>query len=96
MTSTTTDDVKIDFRLSSQAKLVIEQAAALSGQSLNDFAISTLLEKANQLLDDRNTRSLSERDAQIFLSLLDSQEEPNPALREAAAWYKENHGSLGD
>jgi uncharacterized protein (DUF1778 family) len=90
------NDARVDFRLSTQAKALIEEAAALTGQSLSDFAVSTLLEKANQVLDAKRLRSLSERDARIFLNVLD-REQPNEALREAAAWYKENHGgSLDD
>jgi len=93
----TKNDARVDFRLASQAKAVIEEAAALTGQSLSDFAVSTLLEKANQVLNAKRIRSLSERDARIFLNVLDSEEQPNQALREAAAWYKENYGSsLGD
>ncbi len=89
------NDARVDFRLSTQAKALIEEAAALTGQSLSDFAVSTLLEKANQVLDAKRLRSLSERDARIFLNVLD-REQPNEALREAAAWYKENHGSSLD
>src|SRR5438093_322661 len=86
------NDTRFDVRLSRQAKTLIEEAAALTGQSLSDFAVSTLLEKANQILHAQRVRSLSVRDARIFLSVLDSEEEPNTALREAAVWYKENHG----
>jgi uncharacterized protein (DUF1778 family) len=90
------NDARVDFRLPTQAKALIEEAAALRGQSLSEFAVSTLLEKANQVVDALRLRSLSERDAQIFLHVLDAAL-PNEALREAAAWYKENQGgSLDD
>ncbi len=92
MTTATSNDAPVDFRLSGPAKAAIEEAAALSGQSLSDFAVSTLLERANQVLEANRSRTLSERDALIFLSVLDN-DQPNPALREAAAWYKENHGT---
>jgi uncharacterized protein (DUF1778 family) len=88
---TTKSDARVDFRLTQQAKAVIEEAAALAGQSLSDFAVSTLLEKANQVLNAKRHRSLSERDARTFLKLLDSAPKPNQALREAAAWYKADH-----
>lgn len=89
---TKNDDTRIDFRLTRQAKAVIEEAAALSGQSLTEFAASTLLEKANQILNAKHMRSLSERDALIFLQLLESAPRPSQALREAASWYKDNLG----
>jgi uncharacterized protein (DUF1778 family) len=87
------NDARVDFRLPSQAKAVIEEAAALTGQSLSDFAVSTLLERANELLHQNRTRVLSDRDARVFLKMLDSNEEPNAALRKAADWYKEQYGS---
>jgi uncharacterized protein (DUF1778 family) len=94
---TTKNDARVDFRLASQAKAVIEEAAALTGQSLSDFAVSTLLEKANEVLNAKRMRSLSERDARVFLDVLDSEQRPNKALRKAAAWYKKNYGSaVGD
>jgi uncharacterized protein (DUF1778 family) len=91
MTTTIENEARVDLRLSNQAKATLEEAAALTGQSLSDFAVSTLLERANQVLETNRIRTLSERDALIFLRLLDT-DQPNPALREAAAWYKENYG----
>jgi uncharacterized protein (DUF1778 family) len=92
MTTTMKSDARVDFRLSSQAKATIEEAAVLSGQSLSDFAVSTLLERAQEILEANRLRSLSERDARIFLNVLDGKQRPNAALRKAAAWYKENYG----
>jgi uncharacterized protein (DUF1778 family) len=92
MTTTIANEARVDLRLSSEAKAAIEEAAALSGQSLDDFALAALLERANQVLEGKRPRLLSERDALIFLSVLDA-DQPNPALREAAAWYKENYGN---
>jgi uncharacterized protein (DUF1778 family) len=89
MPGTTKKDARVDLRLSRQAKKLIEEAAALSGQSLSSFAASTLLEKAHQILDAERVRSLSERDARIFLSILDN-DQPNAALREGAEWYRAN------
>ena len=36
------NDVRLDFRLNRQVKEVIERAAAVSGQSVSEFAVSTL------------------------------------------------------
>jgi uncharacterized protein (DUF1778 family) len=91
MATRSKNDARIDFRLSKEAKATIEKAAALMGQGLSDFAVSTLLARANEVLDTKRLRALSERDARLFLSVLDH-DEPNPALREAAEWYKENYG----
>jgi uncharacterized protein (DUF1778 family) len=91
MATTTDSDTRVDFGLSREAKATIEEAAALSGQSLSDFAVATLLGRAHQVLEANRLRALSARDARVFLSILDAAQ-PNLALREAAAWYKEHHG----
>jgi uncharacterized protein (DUF1778 family) len=82
------NDARIDFRLSKQAKESIERAAALSGQSVSDFAVSSLLEKAQDILESERVRSLSERDAEAFLRILESTEKPNDALRRAGQRHR--------
>jgi uncharacterized protein (DUF1778 family) len=59
---------------------------------VDDFASSTLVEKAREVLQTGSVRVLSERDARRFLELLDSDAEPNEALREAAERYRKHHG----
>ena len=86
------NDARMDFRLSKQAKDSIERAAALSGQSVSDFAVSSLLEKAQELLESARIRTLSERDAQAFLRILESTDGPNPALRQAGKRHRERDG----
>lgn len=96
MANATKNDARFDFRISGQAKALIEQAAALNGQSLTEFAVATLVEKARQVVSAENVRALSERDARRFLRLLEEQE-PNAALRAAARKYKkERHDALAD
>ncbi|HXG65016.1 MAG TPA: DUF1778 domain-containing protein [Blastocatellia bacterium] len=86
-------DARLDFRLNQQVKEVIEQAAAVSGQSVSDFAVSVLYRTAKEVLEnERNTR-LSDRDRDIFLALLDSDAKPNEALKRAANRYKKAKGA---
>jgi uncharacterized protein (DUF1778 family) len=87
MSTETKNDARLDFRLNSQAKELIERAAVLSGLSVSDFATSTLVEKARQVIDTETTRNLTERDARLFLALLDDGR-PNAALKRAARRYK--------
>lgn len=82
------NDDRLDFRLDSEAKRVIEQAAALSGQTVKQFAVSTLVQSAEEVLERRRTIHLSNRDRDLFLALLDAGEEPNQVLREAAERFK--------
>ncbi len=59
-------DARINFRLSSDLKKTIEDAAAEIGQSISDFAISTLVHAARKILHDQQVTRLSERDRQVF------------------------------
>jgi uncharacterized protein (DUF1778 family) len=81
-------DTRLDFRLRGEDKTIIEQAAAISGQSVTDFAVATLLREARDIVDRHNVTHLSDRDRDIFLALLDSDDEPNEALLRAAEEFK--------
>ncbi|HEX5733378.1 MAG TPA: DUF1778 domain-containing protein [Blastocatellia bacterium] len=81
-------DARLDFRLNRQVKEVIEQAAAVSGQTVSDFAVSALYRTAKEVLEREQTTRLSNRDRDIFLAILDSDAKPNEALKRAARRYK--------
>ncbi|MGA9768472.1 MAG: DUF1778 domain-containing protein [Blastocatellia bacterium] len=81
-------DARLDFRLNRQVKEVIEQAAAVSGQSVSDFAVSALYRTAKEVLEREQTTCLSNRDRDIFLAMLDSDAKPNESLKRAAKKYK--------
>lgn len=86
------NDARLDFRLNRQMKELIDRAASLTGQSVSDFAISTLVEKARRIIQENGTTVLSDRDRDIFLAMLDSDARPNEALKRAAKRYKARHG----
>ena len=79
---------RLDFRVDIASKRMIEQAAAAAGQSISDFAKSTLLSKARNVLKQHQETLLSDRDRDIFLALLDARAKPNAALKSAAKRYR--------
>ena len=79
---------RLEFRLHSEQRSVIEQAASVSGQSLTDFAISSLIKVSEDVLNQHQVRQLSNRDRDLFLKLLDDNSPPNAALKSAAAAYR--------
>ena len=86
---TARSDARINFRLSNELKQTIEDAAAEMGQSVSDFAVSTLVQTARKILHDQQVTRLSDRDRQHFLAMLDGEEsKPNDALVKAASRYK--------
>ena len=86
-------DARLNVRLPSELKAVIEEAAATLGQSVSDFAVSTLVQTARSVLHQQSVTELSNRDREIFVALLDDAgARPNKALAEAARRYKKHLG----
>jgi uncharacterized protein (DUF1778 family) len=91
--STAKSDARINFRLSSELKRTIEAAAAEMGQSVSDFAVSSLVQTARKVLHDQQVTRLSERDRKLFVAMLDDESsQPNAALVKAATRYKKRVG----
>jgi uncharacterized protein (DUF1778 family) len=87
--SSTATQARLNFRLPSVLKRTIEQAAALSGQTVSDFAVSTLIRGARSVLEEHDRTRLTDRDRDRFIALLDASEtRPNKALAAAARKYK--------
>jgi uncharacterized protein (DUF1778 family) len=89
MSSAVPSDARIAIRLPASFKSTIEEAAALRGQSLTDFAVSTLMDGAHRIIEENRVTELSNRDRDRFLAMLDDdQVRPNKALRAAAKAYR--------
>ena len=89
----TKSDARLNFRLTSELKKTIEEAAAQSGQSISDFAVSTLVQVSRRILHEQQITRLTERDRQLFVEMLDDQSsKPNAALIKAAKRYKKQVG----
>ena len=79
---------RLEFRLRPELKDLIVKAATASGKSITDYSVSALVETATRDLREHETRVLSDRDRDLFLAILDSDMEPNEAMKRAAARYK--------
>ncbi len=93
MTANVQNDARLNFRLPAELKAVIEEAAAALGQSVSDFAVSTLVQTARTVIHQRSVTELTNRDRDRFLALLDDTDaKPNKALVNAAKRYKKHFG----
>jgi uncharacterized protein (DUF1778 family) len=82
-------EARLNFRLTSELKEMIEEAATAMGQSVSDYAIATLVKSSQVVLDQRQTTVISSRDRKTFMSMLDdSTAKPRRALTEASKRYK--------
>jgi uncharacterized protein (DUF1778 family) len=90
MATDSPNDARLNFRLPAEVKTTIEEAAACLGQSVSDFAVSTLAQTARSIIEQRQVTRLSNRDRDTFMALLDNADaRPNKALKAAAKRYKD-------
>ena len=83
------NDARLNFRLPSELKQIIEQAAAHTGQTVSDYAVSILVQNARRVIEEHDRTVLTLRDREAFIKLLDdATAKPNRALAAAARKYK--------
>jgi uncharacterized protein (DUF1778 family) len=66
----------------------VEEAAALSGATLNRFVVQAALKEAHAVLERERIIRLSRRDAEMFFKALEKPPAPNTRLKKAVAAYK--------
>lgn len=79
---------RLDFRLAAENKRLIEQAAVISGQTVSDFVLSNVIKTAQEVVEKDHTTVLSNRDRDLFLAMLDANDEPNEALKKGFSEYQ--------
>ncbi len=82
------EEARLNFRLKPDIKERIEKAAAVTGKTLTEFAVTALADTAEEVLERYRVTRLSDRDRDIFLAILDRSSEPNQALKRAAKTHK--------
>ncbi len=92
MSNATVAEFPLTLPLPGKNKDLIEEAASLTGQSLTDFAITTLLKEAAAVVKTHRQIRLSNRDRDLFLALLETDDEPSETLKRAAEKYKQQMG----
>ena len=86
-------NASLNLRLHHELKDLIEQAASELGQSVTEFAVSSLVRDAREVIQQSQRTRLTNRDRAIFLKLLDQADaRPNKALKAAARRYKQRFG----
>lgn len=93
--SATSEKTRFDAKLTKAQKDLFESAARLGGfRTLTDFVISTVQERAKEIVEEHNAILASEKDAEVFFDALMKPPVANEALRKAAARHKELSESL--
>lgn len=85
---------RIEARLSSEAKAVIQRAADISGRSVSDFVVTSALQAATETIREHGVIVLSARDTETFVQALLNPTGPNEALLAAARRHRELLGPV--
>jgi uncharacterized protein (DUF1778 family) len=79
---------RITARVPDNMRTVLEQAAELTGSTVNQFVVQTAYHEARRLIERESLIHLSQKDARKVLSLLDHPSKPNKRLKDAVKQFK--------
>ena len=80
---------RITARVSEDVRVTLEQAAELSGATVNQFVVQTAYMEAQRLIERETVIRLSQNDARRILSLMDRPPAPNKRLKQALKIYQD-------
>lgn len=79
---------RIDARLPTESKRIIEQAAGLIGVTVSDFVITHAYQAAQAVIQDRERWVFDRAQSQAFVESLLNPPEPSEGLKQAVARFK--------
>jgi len=88
--SDTKEKERITARVPRDVRRTLEEAANLSGTTLNQFLVNAALREAHALIERDRIIALTQRDTNMLLALLENPPEPNERLKAAARAYKDD------
>ncbi len=82
-------DERIEIRISSYDKRILQKAQKLSGdKSFSSFIIRIVKEQSEEIIEKKDKIIASERDREVFFDAVFGKSNPNQNLIEAAKKYK--------
>lgn len=80
---------RIDLRLNEDDKHMIEEAAAMTNQSISQFMVSTASERAAEVIDQHRRLLLNEESWNLVMDAITNPPVPNDRLKRAARRLQE-------
>ncbi len=80
---------RIDLRLNEDDKHMIEEAAAMTNQSVSQFMVSTASERAAEVIDQHRRLLLNEESWNLVMDAITHPPAPNDRLKRAANRLRE-------
>lgn len=88
----TREQSRLNFRLAPEIKLRVIRAANILGQDLTEFAVSTLSQKADEVLEKHDNVLLGTAEYQFFLDALSATKLRKPSKKSTKAADKYRRG----
>jgi uncharacterized protein (DUF1778 family) len=83
---------RLEARIPTAQKRILEQAAGLRGMTLTDFVIASAQVEAVKTIKDFEMLTLCDEAREVFMNALKNPPAPNEAMRLAAERYKKHTG----
>jgi uncharacterized protein (DUF1778 family) len=83
---------RLEARITTEQKGLIEHAAALQGRTVTDFVLVSVQDAARRVIEDHQRLHLSLRDSQAFVDALLNPQPVNDRLRETVRRYRDMAG----
>ena len=84
-----TKTARLEARITSAQKSIIERAAALEGRTVSDFVVNTVQQAAKAVIAEHEVLRLNDEESRAFIDRVLDPPEPNNALEQAARDYRE-------
>lgn len=91
-TDAKTRAARLEARMTTDQKALLQHAAALSGRTLSEFVLASAQEAAARVIREHETIRLSRTEQVAFVTALLKPRPPNARLRKAAAKYRQQMG----
>jgi uncharacterized protein (DUF1778 family) len=86
--STTAKKERLEARIPTALKKLLQHAADLQGRTVTDFVVTSAHDAAQRIIEEHSILALSSRDREMFISTLLSPPEPSERLVRAAERYR--------
>ena len=93
MPNKTTKTARLEARITTEQKTLIERAAAYQGRSVSDFLVDTVQEAALAVIEQHEVLRLNRAQSAALVEMLLEPAAPNDALRQAADEYRRDVAS---
>jgi uncharacterized protein (DUF1778 family) len=84
---------RLETRMTTEQKSLVEHAAALQGRTLTDFVLTSVQEAARRAIEEHQRLDLSLRDSQAFVEALTNPQPVNDRLRDTVRRYRQATGT---